>query len=224
MEDPDKALPDPGEIRDLINEAGQMLPAFKAVRIIRAYSGIRTLLRSEEGGDSRKISRTFRIIDHQDGMFSILGGKLTTYRLMAEKMTDVIVERLGLKVPCSTAERPLEGQRELSGYPLSRRLGSLSNIVCECELVTKEEVERTVNRIGIKYLSDISTGPDWAWVHVREDFALTARSGYFTIWAGSRLAGFNPDHEKFFAAAVSGIRPIPLGRPTPGGTAWKGST
>ena len=139
VEDPDKALPDPGEIRDLIDEAGQMLPAFKAVRIIRAYSGIRPLLRSEEGGDSRKISRTFRIIDHQDGMFSILGGKLTTYRLMAEKMTDVIVERLGLKVPCSTAERPLEGQRELSGYPLSRRLGSLSNIVCECELVTKEE-------------------------------------------------------------------------------------
>jgi len=74
---------------------------------------------------------------------------------MAEKMVDVAVAELGLKAPGMTAEYPLEGQDELSGYPLSKRLGSLRNVVCECELVTREEVERTVNRIGTAYISDL---------------------------------------------------------------------
>jgi glycerol-3-phosphate dehydrogenase len=39
-------------------------------------------------------------------MFSILGGKLTTYRLMAEKMVDVVMSNFGLKIACRTAELP----------------------------------------------------------------------------------------------------------------------
>ncbi len=155
VDNPDGVCPEQGEIKTLINEAGRMLPSFRDARIIRAYAGVRPLLKSGIGGDSRKISRTFRIIDHQNGLFSILGGKLTTYRLMAERMVDVIVKELDVKAPCSTAEYQLEGQKELSGYPLSKRLGNLRDVVCECELVSRDEVERAVNRIGIKYLSDI---------------------------------------------------------------------
>ncbi len=154
VEDPDMARLDTKEIDVLINESSQMIPAFKTARIIRAYTGVRPLLKSD-GEDSRKISRSFKIIDHQNGLFSILGGKLTTYRYMAEKMVDVITGELGVKSPCMTAQYPLDGQDELSGYPLSKRLDSLNNIVCECELVTREEVERTVNKIGTKYISDI---------------------------------------------------------------------
>jgi glycerol-3-phosphate dehydrogenase len=65
------------------------------------------------------------------------------------------MEVFGLNVPCETALKPLDGQDELSGYPLSKRLKDLSNIVCECELVTREEVERVINRIGTKYIGDI---------------------------------------------------------------------
>jgi len=154
VDDPDMARLDPKEIDVLINESSQMLPAFQNARIIRAYTGVRPLLKSDNE-DSRRISRSFKIINHQNGLFSILGGKLTTYRYMAEKMADVIIGELGLKAPCLTAEYPLDGQDELSGYPLSKRLRSLNNIVCECELVTQEEVERTVNKIGTKYISDI---------------------------------------------------------------------
>jgi len=108
-----------------------------------------------DGGDSRAISRGFRIIDHGNGMYSILGGKLTTYRLMAEKMVDAIMREFGLDTPCQTAEKPLDGQDELSGYPLSKRLKDISGIICECELVSRDEVERVVNRIGTKYIGDI---------------------------------------------------------------------
>jgi glycerol-3-phosphate dehydrogenase len=61
----------------------------------------------------------------------------------------------GLKTPCETAERSLDGQEELSGYPLSRRLANMKNIVCECELVHRQDVERIIEQTGTKAISDI---------------------------------------------------------------------
>jgi len=153
--DPDEARLEPWEMELLIQEASQLIPAFSRARIIRGYTGVRPLIRGGCEGDSRRISRSFRIIDHENGLISIIGGKLTTYRYMAEKVTDLVMDKLGLKAPCLTAEYPLEGQEELSGYPLSKRLENLNEIVCECELVGKREVEETVNRIGVRYISDI---------------------------------------------------------------------
>jgi len=40
-------------------------------------------------------------------MHSVLGGKVTTYRLMAEHASDAVCERLGVDADCATAERPL---------------------------------------------------------------------------------------------------------------------
>jgi len=61
-----------------------MIPHFNNTRIIRAFSGVRPLLKSRKA-DSHEISRGFQIIDHQNGLYSIVGGKLSTFRLMAEK-------------------------------------------------------------------------------------------------------------------------------------------
>jgi glycerol-3-phosphate dehydrogenase len=131
-----------------------MIPHFNQTRIIRAFSGVRPLLKSQKL-DSREISRGFQIIDHQNGMYSIVGGKLTTFRLMAEKMVDTIMSAFNLKRACETAERPLDGQEELSGYPLSKRLSDMKNIVCECELVTRKEVERIISQTGTRHVGDI---------------------------------------------------------------------
>ncbi len=154
VKDPDAIEVEPREVDIIATQAEQMLPPFGSTRLIRAYTGVRPLLK-DAAGDGRAISRGFRIIDHKNGMFSILGGKLTTYRLMAEKMTDTVMEIFGSSLPCTTAETPLEGQDELSGYPLSKRLKDMDNIVCECELVNKDEVKRVINRIGTKYIGDI---------------------------------------------------------------------
>jgi glycerol-3-phosphate dehydrogenase len=154
VDDPDALEIDPAEVDIVAGQAEQMIPGFGATRLIRAYTGVRPLLKAS-GADGRSISRGFRIIDHENGMFSILGGKLTTYRLMAEKMTDVIMERFGLRSVCRTAELPLEGQDELSGYPLSKRLSSMDDIVCECELVPRRTVEHAINTMGTQYVGDI---------------------------------------------------------------------
>ena len=155
IEDPDKLNAEPQEVDTIISEAGRMIPHFNDTRIIRAFSGVRPLLKSKKS-DSHEISRGFQIIDHQNGLYSIVGGKLSTFRLMAEKMVDVVMASFNLKKSCETAEKPLEGQEELSGYPLSRRLEDMKNIVCECELVTRQQVERIINQTGTRNVGDIS--------------------------------------------------------------------
>ena len=154
VNNPDESEVDPVEVDIIATQARQMLPDFGSTRLIRTYAGVRPLLKAD-GGDDRKISRGFKIIDHKNGMFSIMGGKLTTYRLMAEKISDRVMEALDLKTKCRTAELPLEGQEELSGYPLSKRLKTLENIVCECELVTADDVERVAREIGTRRIEDI---------------------------------------------------------------------
>ena len=154
VEDPDKSKIESSEVDTITSEAGRMIPHFNNTRIIRAFSGVRPLLKSQKS-DSREISRGFQIINHNNGMYSIVGGKLTTFRLMAEKMVDTIMDSFNLKRACETAQIPLDGQEELSGYPLSKRLADMKNIVCECELVSRKEVERIINQTGTRYVGDI---------------------------------------------------------------------
>ncbi|HCX00938.1 MAG TPA: hypothetical protein DHO02_00645 [Syntrophaceae bacterium] len=155
MEDPDKISIQSEEVDTIIGEAGRMIPHFNHTRVIRAFSGVRPLLKSQKL-DSREISRGFQIIDHQNGMYSIVGGKLTTFRLMAEKMVDTIMNDFNLKRACETAEKPLDGQEELSGYPLNKRLADMKNIICECELVNRTDVERIIQETGTRHVGDIS--------------------------------------------------------------------
>lgn len=155
VQDPDYIPIQSAEVDTIITEAGRMIPHFNNTRIIRAFSGVRPLLKSTKI-DSREISRGFQIIDHDNGMYSIVGGKLTTFRLMAEKMVDTIMKAFNLKRECETAAKPLDGQDELSGYPLSKRLADMKNIMCECELVSRSDVERIIAKTQTKNVGDIS--------------------------------------------------------------------
>lgn len=154
VDSPDNLEVTSGEVETVAWEAASMVPEFEDVRLIRAYAGVRALLDSASC-DGRQISRSFQIIDHKNGLFSIIGGKLSTYRLMAEKLCDAVMRHLDLKRACLTAEQPLEGQEELRGYPLSDRLESLKDIICECELVRRSDVEKVIQRISPKYIGDI---------------------------------------------------------------------
>lgn len=154
VEDPDRISIESPEVDTIISEAGRMIPHFNNTRIIRAFSGVRPLLKSPKI-DSHEISRGFRIINHENGLYSIVGGKLSTFRLMAEKMVDTIMASFNLKKTCETAEISLDGQEELSGYPLSKRLVDLKNIVCECELVTRQDVERIIKQTSTRNVGDI---------------------------------------------------------------------
>jgi len=162
MEEVEKFEVTPQEVSLLIKETSQMIPAIQETRFIRAYAGIRPLFQSEEKGNDRAISRGFVLIDHgkRDGiknLITIMGGKLMTYRLMAERTSDLICEKMGRSLPCSTHLKPLPGANRRIG--LKERLRQLSTergeILCDCELVQRKEVEAALGNEQLKDLQDI---------------------------------------------------------------------
>jgi len=148
------------EVSLLIEETSKMLPDIKEARFIRAYAGIRPLFQSEEKDDDRAISRGFVLLDHEkrDGMknlITITGGKLVTYRLMAEKTSDLLCRKMGIETGCTTHLKPLPGAQKPSG--LKNRLAAMGKeeVLCDCELVQKTEVEDVLREGKLKNLQDI---------------------------------------------------------------------
>jgi glycerol-3-phosphate dehydrogenase len=94
-------------------------------------------------------------------LITITGGKLVTYRLMAEKTTDLICQKMGIDIACSTHIQPLPGAGKLSG--LTNRLKRIGQSIssdrgetlCDCELIGREEVERFLKEGKVKVLQDI---------------------------------------------------------------------
>lgn len=72
-----------------------------------AWAGVRPLV-AQEGKSPSEISRRDEILVEPNGLISIGGGKLTTYRQMGERVVDSVLERLGQSAePCRTAKVPL---------------------------------------------------------------------------------------------------------------------
>ncbi|MCB1492148.1 MAG: anaerobic glycerol-3-phosphate dehydrogenase subunit A, partial [Rhodobiaceae bacterium] len=155
--EPGRARPTTAEVDRILSEGAQLMPALEQTRFIRAFSGVRPLLKAPGAADDgRKASRGFGLFDHEDqglsNFVTIAGGKLTTFRLMAEKVVDVVARRLGNTEPCKTATEPLPsgdavrwtepGQAARDWY----QRGDPSDIIlCECELVARSVVDSIVS-------------------------------------------------------------------------------
>lgn len=107
---PDDTVAPYSEVAKLLDLGKPLFPDVHQYRILRAFAGTRPLY-TPGGASGRKATRNFSVVDHStqglDGMVSIFGGKLTTYRLMAERVCDDVCKRLGVKTPCRTADEPL---------------------------------------------------------------------------------------------------------------------
>lgn len=105
----------PAEVDILMTEGAKLAPSLAHTRILRAYAGVRPLVASDDDPTGRSISRGIVCLDHAtrdgiEGFITITGGKLMTYRLMAEWATDMALKKLGKADPgCHTADKPLPG-------------------------------------------------------------------------------------------------------------------
>ncbi len=111
--DLDKVQIDENEIDYLLGETNRIIPAANLTRerILYTYSGVRPLPYTEEE-DEQSITRRHFLYTHEnlDGVISLVGGKLTTYRNLSEQTVDLIFRKLGRKPPeCMTASAPLPG-------------------------------------------------------------------------------------------------------------------
>jgi glycerol-3-phosphate dehydrogenase len=83
--------------------------------VVSTWAGLRPLIAGGRGGPS-DISRAHLIRSPQPGWIDVAGGKLTTYRLIAQQVVDQVVGHLGRPpVACRTAQLPLLEEREAAG-------------------------------------------------------------------------------------------------------------
>jgi glycerol-3-phosphate dehydrogenase len=117
---PDVAEPTEVEIGFLLDVvAASFARPLRRSDVVGAFAGLRPLLdtSSEEaggtggtGGSTADLSRKHAVLTSGSGVVTVVGGKLTTYRRMAEDAVDAAVESAGLTAgPCVTASLPLAG-------------------------------------------------------------------------------------------------------------------
>jgi glycerol-3-phosphate dehydrogenase len=108
-EPPDSLTVTPQDINYLIEGHNAYLgPARAPGSILGSFAGLRPLIRAG-AEDPSALSREFKLIDSPGGLLSVAGGKLTTYRHMAEMVTDAVAQKLGCMQPCRTHCFPLDG-------------------------------------------------------------------------------------------------------------------
>lgn len=182
VDNPDQYAIDDDEIELLLTEGEKLIPRFREFRVLRAWAGVRPLFQdkplaltprpplspgegeSAQAGDSRLISRAHAVLDHAardgvEGFISVVGGKFTTFRLMAEETVNLACRKLGTERKCLTAETPIDPPGR-NFHTLGERLGEIESgdqggIVCECELVTRAQVEAALRESGSLVLNDL---------------------------------------------------------------------
>lgn len=175
----------PQEVDILIREGEKLAPRLAQTRILRAYAGVRPLVASDNDPTGRNVSRGIVLLDHAErdglqGYVTITGGKLMTYRLMAEWATDLVCKKLSVSSPCTTAEEKLPGSREnieeinkkIISLPATQRKAAIyrhgdlaeklmdntqldNSLVCECEGVSVGEVKYALDELNVKSLVDL---------------------------------------------------------------------
>lgn len=155
FEECDSTQPTAEEVELMLREGCALSPQLATTRIIRAYSGVRPLVADDSDPSGRSISRGIVCLDHEqrDGIrdfITITGGKLMTYRLMAQMATDAVCSKLGISVSCTTATTQLPDPV----IPRHHKQGS-SPLVCECESVSVKDVEDAIENLDVKNLMDL---------------------------------------------------------------------
>ena len=167
--DPDEIPVTQEEVDQMLADGERLVPGFRRARALRVWAGVRPLFEDKKTGASdstRDGSRSHAILDHRErdgvrGFVTITGGKLTTFRLMAEETVDAMCRQLGDERPCRTRDTPLPGSEDGEPYRLGTRLRAKERdlndeqVICECELISRRRLEETMRRRGTVNLDDI---------------------------------------------------------------------
>jgi len=176
------------EVNYLFQAVEHVFPAVRSARAIGTWGGVRPTL-YEWGPNEDQLSREHQVVDHKqhgaDGLYSMIGGKLASYRLFAEEMTDVIATRLGNSAARRSHVAPLPGGDEqvdpmllvvqggmeaVTATRLEYRHGGRSlrvlermqqkpreaAVVCSCEPVTEAEIRYVVEEEFARDVADVA--------------------------------------------------------------------
>ncbi len=222
-DDPDDTSIPAEDVRKLLDEGSEMVPHIREARALRAWAGIRPLYSERDTGTpNRQISRGFTLLDHREregvgGFLTITGGKLTTFRLMAEVTVDAVCEHLGVEVPCRTADEILPGSEDGHPHRVGERLAARERnlhdeqVICECELVTRgmlldaAAAHPTTSLDDIRRAVRLGMGPCQGGFCIPRAAALLTAAGHMDApTANEALRGFVEERWKGVWPVISG--------------------
>ena len=167
-DDPDDHTVLQSEVDAMLDDGEKLVPGFRQARALRVWTGVRPLFEDAKAAETltRDITRSHALLDHAQrdgvgGFLTITGGKLTTFRLMAEHTVDAACAQLGEPRTCTTASEPLPGSETQRSYRLGERLERKEahlreeQLICECEMVTRGALEEAIRRSRTANLDDI---------------------------------------------------------------------
>ncbi|MBI4495171.1 MAG: glycerol-3-phosphate dehydrogenase/oxidase [Chloroflexi bacterium] len=113
--DPASVAADAQDVAYLVGEARRAFPSAAFDQVHYTWAGVRALNRVE-GVPEGQVSRRHALLDHERsegvaGVVSVVGGKITAYRAIAEEVVSLVARKLGRQTQPSTDRRPLPGGR-----------------------------------------------------------------------------------------------------------------
>jgi glycerol-3-phosphate dehydrogenase len=167
-DDPDDHTVLQDEVDAMLDDGEKLVPGFRQARALRVWTGVRPLFEDAKAADvdTRDVTRAHALLDHAQrdavGRFvTITGGKLTTFRLMAQETVDAVCLQLGHDTPCTTHTERLPGSEQGEHYRLGERLERKEQtlrdvqLVCECEMISRPKLEEVMRRRATTNLDDI---------------------------------------------------------------------
>jgi glycerol-3-phosphate dehydrogenase len=186
--DLDEVVATSEEVRYLVQGVARIFPRVREARAIGTYAGVRPTMHTY-GPYEDSLSREHAVIDHDadgaPGVYSMIGGKLASYRLFAQEMSDRIARDLAPGTACTTHEKPLPGGDQVpDALPLAQRhdltpVGarrlvyrhgsrvsrilermarrpSERSVVCACEPVCEAEVRHAIGEEMARSIHDVA--------------------------------------------------------------------
>lgn len=160
--DPVDLQPQSWEVDLLFDQARSLIPDLPSCRMLRAWSAIQCRSENSSGkpGSGREEHGTHKIIDHEiengkAGMLTIVGGMLTTFRLIGEQVVDLICEKTGRlaaeKTRTTAVRQASSGKQVHRGVASSslNRAGESTKLICECEGLSKAVIQTAIEEQGL---------------------------------------------------------------------------
>jgi glycerol-3-phosphate dehydrogenase len=134
--DPDAVFADAADVNYLVTETRHYFPDFGPTDICYTMAGLRPLVAAQKKAAS-DTSRAHKLLDHgkiagPEGLITVMGGKITAYRAIAEETIDLVCKKRGQSIKCATVSIPLPGGAA-SQPEKSRRLAAEIGLTADIE-------------------------------------------------------------------------------------------
>jgi len=224
------------EVDLLIREGEKLAPSLATTRVLRAYAGVRPLVAADNDPSGRNISRGIVCLDHasrdgMEGFITITGGKMMTYRLMAEEATNLACKKLNINKPCQTATIPLPGSEEIVKDSHGKRYSTSINaaegrhgqfakdlkldtvedsaLICECEEVSVAEAKFAIEKLHVHNLLNLRRRTRVGMGTCQGELC-TCRAANFIC--GNNVKKSEEDLLEFINERWKGMRPVAWGQ------------